>query len=205
MLRLPQHHFAVTRAERQRAQKFAIKTAQPPTQRAVAERDFRLLDRSRKHDVETDHFGVTAKNCGENLSDLRAPGYRRRACEWRRAIGFFVERDNDRRRLLRLVHAAEHAPAQHGEHVDRQTTEPIERRRQDQGARHKRDAENGNRIPKPSRYPGHARRRLVPRLQAGQAADERRVAWLSVGIDFENDFLVGEFSPIDSAGSERHA
>ena len=54
---------------------------------------------------------------------------------------------------------------------------------EDQCARHHCDGENSNRIPKPSR---HARDslQLAPRLQAGQAADERRLARLGVGIDF---------------------
>src|SRR5262249_10920571 len=157
----------------------------------VAERNFGLFDRRRKHDIEADHRGAAVDDGGEHLADLSRPGYRRRTGEWRRAISLFIERYDYRARLWRAVPAVVESPAQPGENVDRQPVEPIERRRQDQRGGDERNGENGKCIPKPSRYGDHARNslRLAARLEAGQAADERRIACLGVRIDFEHDRL----------------
>ena len=63
MLRLAEHHFAGMGAERQRAQEIAIKPTQSPAEGAVAERNFGLLDRGRKYNVEADHLGAAGNDC----------------------------------------------------------------------------------------------------------------------------------------------
>ena len=71
MLHLAEHHFAVTRAERERAQEVAVEAAQPGAERFVAERDLGLLDRGRKDDVEADDLGAAVEDRGQNAPDLR--------------------------------------------------------------------------------------------------------------------------------------
>ena len=64
MLRLAQHQLTLMRAERERAQEVAIEVAQPRPEHAVAERNFGLLDRGRKHDVEADRLGAAGDDRG---------------------------------------------------------------------------------------------------------------------------------------------
>jgi len=78
MLRLAQYHFAVMRAERERAKKIAIEAAQSGAELAIVERNLGLLDRGREHDVEADHLGAAGNDCGQHARDFRCPGYRRR-------------------------------------------------------------------------------------------------------------------------------
>ena len=80
----PSTSLPARRAARERAQEIAIEAAHPRAQRLVAERNLRLLDRGREHDVEADDLGAALDDRGQHAADLARPGQRRRALEGRR-------------------------------------------------------------------------------------------------------------------------
>ena len=107
----------------------AVESADLLAEHALAERNLRLLDRRRDHDVQAGHLGAAFECCGQHAADLPGPGQHRRALERWGAQAFLVDRDNDRRRSGWIVPVAEYLPAQCGEDIEGQPADRSGRRR----------------------------------------------------------------------------
>jgi hypothetical protein len=94
---LAEHESAGASGEREGAQKVAIETAQPRTERILPERNLGLLDGRWKHHVDPDHACAAFDDGGEDAADLAGPGDGRGALEGGGPIAFLVESDDDRR------------------------------------------------------------------------------------------------------------
>ena len=128
MLNLAQHHFAVTRRQRKRAQEVAVEPAQPGAERLLPHWNCGLLDRGREHDIEADHLGTAIDDGGEHAADLARPGDRRRAFERRSMEALLVQGDDDHRRTIRVALLPESPPTQRCKRVDRQAAQHVGRR-----------------------------------------------------------------------------
>ena len=201
MLDLAEHDLAGAGAERERAQIVAVEAAQPRAQGLVAERHRGLLDRGREHDVEAHDLGAAVDDRGQHPADLGRPGDARAAFERRGPEGLLIERDHDRGRGRRLVRVAERVPAQHGQQVDREAAQPVERGRGGEEGCAERN-QTGLPRPRAGEPDPWTRRPERPLLEAQQAADDRRRAGLGLGVDLERHLVAADARVIDRAAGQ---
>ncbi len=117
--RLAQHELAGGGGGCESTQEGPVEAAHSYSQRVIAERNFGLFDRGRKHDIEADNSCAAVDDRCQNLADLRRPGQGWGSLEGGRLVGFLVDRDHCDGLGRGIASGAEDFPPQRRQDVDR--------------------------------------------------------------------------------------